>query len=139
LPKKKNKGKQRSGLFMEGAVKKVLIIEDMEINIDLLVQLLEDDYELVVARNGEEGLMKATEERPDLILMDMALPVMDGWETTRRIKADETIKHIPIIGLSSHAMSGDAEKAKEAGCDDYLTKPLDDELLFQLLAKFLGE
>ena len=119
-------------------MKKILIIEDMEINIDLLVQLLEDDYELVVARNGEEGLKKATEERPDLILMDMALPVMDGWETTRRIKADKTIKHIPIIGLSSHAMSGDEEKAKEAGCDDYLTKPLDDELLFQVLAKFLG-
>jgi two-component system cell cycle response regulator DivK len=123
---------------VEGAVKKILIIEDMEINIDLLVQILEDDYELVVARNGVEGLKKAAEEKPDLILMDMALPVMDGWETTRRIKSDEAVKHIPIIGISSHAMSGDAEKAKEAGCDDYLTKPLDDELLFQKLAKFLG-
>ena len=119
-------------------MKKILIIEDMEINIDLLVQILEDDYELVIARNGAEGLKKATEEKPDLILMDMALPVMDGWETTRKIKSDEAIKHIPVIGISSHAMSGDAERAKEAGCDDYLTKPLDDELLFQLLAKYLG-
>jgi CheY-like chemotaxis protein len=124
---------------VEGAMKKILIVEDMDINVDLLVQLLEDDYELIVARNGAEGLKKATEERPDLILMDMALPIMDGWETTRRIKSDEAIKHIPIIGLSSHAMSGDAEKAKEAGCDNYLTKPLDDELLFQILAELLGE
>jgi len=119
-------------------MKKILIVEDMEINIDLLLQLLEDEYDLLVARNGEEGLRIAAEEKPDLILMDMALPVMDGWETTRKIKSDGAIKHIPIIGLSSHAMSGDAEKAKEAGCDDYLTKPLDDELLFQKLEKFLG-
>jgi CheY-like chemotaxis protein len=119
-------------------MKKILIVEDMEINVDLLVQLLEDDYELVVARTGVEGLKLATEEKPDLILMDMALPIMDGWETTRKIKSDETIKHIPIIGLSSHAMSGDAEKALDAGCDDYLTKPLDDEVLFQKLTKFLG-
>jgi CheY-like chemotaxis protein len=123
---------------VEGAMKKILIVEDMEINIDLLVQLLEDDYALVIARNGAEGLKAATDEKPDLILMDMALPVMDGWETTRRIKSDDAISHIPIIGLSSHAMSGDAEKAKEAGCDDYLTKPLDDDLLFQKLAMYLG-
>lgn len=120
-------------------MKKILIIEDMEINIDLLVQLLEDDYELIIARNGAEGLKKAAQEKPDLILLDMALPVMDGWETSRRIKSDDAIKHIPIIGLSSHAMSGDAEKAKEAGCDDYLTKPLDDELLFGVLTRFLGD
>lgn len=119
-------------------MKKILIVEDLEINIDLLMQLLEDEYDLLVARNGVEGLRIAAEEKPDLILMDMALPVMDGWETTRKIKSDQAIKHIPIIGLSSHAMSGDAEKAKEAGCDDYLTKPLDDELLFQKMKKFLG-
>ena len=119
-------------------MKKILIVEDMEINIDLLVQLLEDDYELVIARNGAEGLKAATDEKPDLILMDMALPVIDGWETTRRIKSDDAISHIPIIGLSSHAMSGDAEKAKEAGCDDYITKPIDDDLLFQKLALYLG-
>ena len=119
-------------------MKKILVVEDMEINVDLLVQLLEDDYELVVAKDGEEGLRMVAEEKPDLILMDMTLPVMDGWETTRKIKSDEAIKHIPVIGISSHAMSGDAERAKEAGCDDYLTKPLDDELLFQLLAKYLG-
>ena len=75
----------------------------------------------------------AEQERPDLILMDMSLPVMDGWEATRRIKANAALAHIPIIGLSAHAMSGDAEKALAAGCDDYLAKPLNEELLFEKL------
>jgi len=120
-------------------VKKILIVEDVELNLDLLVQLLEDDYELVAAKDGATGLDLAYSERPDLILMDMALPVMDGWEATRRIKADPALKHIPVIGLSSHAMHGDTEKAFEAGCDDYLTKPLDDELLFMKLDSYLKD
>lgn len=119
-------------------MKKILIVEDIEMNVDLLVQLLEDDYALVVARDGAEGLKMAGEEKPDLILMDMALPVVDGWEATRQIKSDKSLRRIPIIGLSSHAMSGDAEKAIKAGCDDYLTKPLDEDLLFQKLEQFLG-
>lgn len=118
-------------------MRKILIVEDVELNLDLLVQLLEDDYELIVARDGAAGLDLAFSEKPDLILMDMALPVMDGWEVTRRIKADAALKHIPVIGLSSHAMHGDTKKALEAGCDDYLTKPLDDELLFKKLKSFL--
>lgn len=118
-------------------MKKILIVEDVELNVELLVQLLEDDYVLVTAADGEEGVALARRERPDLILMDMSLPILDGWEATRRIKADEALRQIPIIGLSAHAMGGDAEKAHAAGCDGYLTKPLDDELLFETLHRWL--
>lgn len=117
---------------------KILIVEDVDLNLDLLVQLLEDDYELVTARDGAEGVEIAAREIPDMILMDMSLPVMDGWEATRKIKDNPGLKQIPIIGLSAHAMSGDREKALEAGCDDYLTKPVDDLLLFALLDAYLG-
>jgi two-component system cell cycle response regulator DivK len=120
-------------------VKKILIVEDVEYNVELLVQLLEDDYELVVAGDGEQGVALAEQERPDLILMDMSLPVMDGWEATRRIRANAAFAHIPIIGLSAHAMNGDAKKALAAGCDDYLTKPLNDDLLFEKLDRFFAE
>ncbi len=119
-------------------MKKILIVEDVEFNMDLLIQLLEDEYRLVTAEDGEKGVMLAERERPDLILMDMSLPVMDGWEATRRIKAKDDLRQIPIIALTAHAMSGDEEKARAAGCDDYLAKPLDDELLFEKLDHFLG-
>ncbi len=118
-------------------MKKILIVEDVELNVDLLAQLLEDDYELVVATDGAQGVEMAGQHRPDLILMDMSLPVLDGWEAARRIKANDALKHTPIIGLSAHAMNGDADKARAAGCDDYLTKPIDDELLFDKLRRFL--
>ena len=118
-------------------MKKILIVEDVEFNLDLLVQLLEDDYELAIARDGSQGVEMATTENPDLILMDMSLPVLDGWETTRAIKTDARLKHIPVIGLSAHAMSGDRQKALDAGCSDYLTKPLDDDLLLEKLDFFL--
>lgn len=119
-------------------MQKILIVEDNELNLDLLVQLLEDDYELVTANNGADGIEIAEQERPDLILMDMSLPVMDGWEATRRIKAKNGLTHIPIIALTAHAMSGDEEKAKAAGCDGYLAKPLNEDLLFEKLDQFLG-
>jgi two-component system cell cycle response regulator DivK len=119
-------------------VKRILVVEDVEFNRDLLVQLLEDEYEVLTAVNGEEGIALAERERPDLVLMDLSLPVIDGWEATRRIKADPTLKDIPIIALSAHAMIGDEQKARESGCDDYLSKPLDEDLLFAKLAKFLG-
>jgi len=119
-------------------MKKILIVEDVEFNLDLMIQLLEDDYELVTARDGAEGIEKASSENPDLILMDMSLPVMDGWQATRRIKQDEALSHIPVIGLSAHAMDGDRQKALDCGCDDYLTKPVDDEILYAKLARFLG-
>ena len=117
---------------------KILIVEDVEFNLDLLVQLLEDEYELVIARDGAAGVELASMEIPDLILMDMSLPVLDGWQATRTIKADPKISHIPVIGLSAHAMSGDRQKAMDAGCIDYLTKPLDEDLLAEKLNLFLG-
>jgi two-component system, cell cycle response regulator DivK len=120
-------------------MKKILIVEDVDFNRDLIVQLLEDDYEILTAADGAEGIRLAEGERPDLILMDLSLPVIDGWEATRQIKANATLKHIPIIALTAHAMRGDEEKARESGCDDYLSKPLDEDVLFAKLAKFLGQ
>ena len=118
---------------------KILIVEDVPLNIDLLVQLLEDDYQLVIAEDGARGLELAAQQRPDLILMDMSLPEIDGWEATRRLKANPGLLHIPVIGLSAHAMSGDAERALQAGCDDYLTKPVNEDLLFAKIKRLVGE
>jgi CheY-like chemotaxis protein len=117
-------------------VKTILIVEDTEMNIDLITQLLEDDFNLLVARDGAEGMALANERNPDLVLMDISLPVMDGYEATRGIRAAG--KAMPIIGLSAHAMSGHEQKAKEAGCNEYLTKPIDDTKLFEVLERFLG-
>jgi two-component system cell cycle response regulator DivK len=119
-------------------MKKILIVEDVEFNRDLLVQLLEDDYELLTAADGAAGIELAEREYPDLILMDLSLPVVDGWEATRRIKANAALRSIPIIALTAHAMKGDAEKARECGCDDYLSKPLDEGLLFEKIKHFLS-
>jgi two-component system cell cycle response regulator DivK len=119
-------------------MKKILVIEDVEFNRDLIVQLLEDDYQVLTAADGAEGIRLAQQERPHLILMDLSLPVIDGWEATRRIKANEALKEIPIIALTAHAMQGDEDKARESGCDDYLSKPLNEDLLFATVAKFLG-
>jgi len=119
-------------------MKKILIVEDVPYNLDLLVQLLEDEYELVTAGDGASGVALASSEKPDLILMDMSLPIMDGWDAVRKIKANDTVNHIPIIGLSAHAMSGDREKALAAGCNDYLTKPLDEAVLAEKLQEFIG-
>jgi len=120
-------------------MKKILVVEDVELNRDLLIQLLEDDYEVITAVDGATGIELAERECPDLILMDLSLPVIDGWEATRRIKASEALRSIPIIALTAHAMSGDAEKARECGCDDYLSKPLDEDLLFAKLTQLLGK
>lgn len=119
-------------------MKKVLVVEDMGFNQDLVVQLLEDTYEVLTAVDGVEGIRVAEHERPDLILMDLSLPLLDGWEATRRIKANAALRGIPIIALSAHAMMGDKERALQSGCDDYLSKPLDEDLLFTKLARFLG-
>jgi CheY-like chemotaxis protein len=116
----------------------ILIVEDVELNRDLLVQLLEENYRLVLASDGQSALQKAAETRPDLILMDLSLPRMDGWEATRRLKADEQLKGIPVIVLSAHAMRGDEERARASGCDDFLTKPIDEALLFEKLERHLG-
>jgi CheY-like chemotaxis protein len=111
----------------------ILIVEDNEMNRDMLSRRLErKGYEVLLAVDGEEGLEVARAKMPDLILMDMSLPVVDGWEATRRLKSDDRLKHIPVIALTAHAMANDRDKALEAGCDDYDTKPIE---LPRLLAK----
>jgi two-component system, cell cycle response regulator DivK len=114
-----------------------LIVEDVELNRDLLVQLLEDDHEVMTAADGAAGLEAAARLRPDLILMDLSLPVIDGWEASRRLKADPALRHIPVIALTAHAMQGDEAKARACGCDDYLAKPIDEVLLFEKLGRIL--
>ncbi len=112
---------------------KILLVEDNEMNRDMLSRRLSRrEHEIVIAVDGEQGVAMAATERPDLILMDMSLPLIDGWEATRRIKADAATAAIPVIALTAHAMSGDREKAMEAGCDDYDTKPIE---LLRLLEK----
>jgi CheY-like chemotaxis protein len=117
-------------------MKTVLIVEDVELNIDLLTQILEENYNLLVAKNGAEGVALTEQEQPDLVLMDISLPVMDGYEAARSIR--KTFPSLPVIGLSAHAMQGDAEKAIAAGCTDYLTKPVDEDLLLKKLKEYLG-
>lgn len=120
---------------------KLLLVEDNEMNRDMLSRrLLRRGYEIVMAVDGGQGVEMAVSELPDLILMDMSLPVIDGWEATRRIKAAEATRHIPIIGLTAHAMAGDREKAIEAGCDDYDTKPVElDRLIAKIEALLPGK
>jgi len=119
------------------AQKKILIVEDGEFNRDLLIQLLGDQYQVVVAVDGEEGVRKAEQEKPDLILMDLGLPVLDGWEATERIKANRGLRHIPVIAVTSHAMVGDERRAREVGCNDYLSKPIDEEELLGKIRKYI--
>jgi CheY-like chemotaxis protein len=105
---------------------KILLVEDNEMNRDMLSRRLErKGYTVAIAVDGQQGVDMTYSESPQLILMDMSLPVIDGWEATRRLKADEKTKGIPIIALTAHAMSGDREKALEAGADEYDTKPVD--------------
>jgi two-component system, cell cycle response regulator DivK len=112
---------------------RILIVEDNEMNRDMLMRRLErKGYDVVVAIDGASGVATARETEPDLILMDMSLPVLDGWEATKQMKADERLKRIPVIALTAHAMANDRDKALQAGCDDYDTKPID---LTRLLAK----
>jgi CheY-like chemotaxis protein len=114
-------------------VRRILLVEDNEMNRDMLSRrLVRSGYEVIIAEDGARGVAIATSDRPDLILMDMSLPVIDGWEATRRIKATPGLRKIPIIALTAHAMATDRNKALEAGCDDYDTKPIE---LQRLLGK----
>jgi CheY-like chemotaxis protein len=119
-------------------VQKILIVEDNEMNRDMLSRrLARRGYEVIVAVDGAEGLARARDERPALILMDMSLPVIDGWEATRRLKADAETAAIPIIALTAHAMTSDRDKALEAGCDGYETKPVELPRLLEVMEKLL--
>jgi CheY-like chemotaxis protein len=115
---------------------RLLLVEDNEMNRDMLSRRLErKGYEVFLAVDGQQGVDLARANLPDLILMDMSLPVIDGWEATRQLKAEEATRAIPVIALTAHAMAGDRDKAMEAGCDDYDTKPID---LPRLLGKIEG-
>jgi two-component system cell cycle response regulator DivK len=116
-----------------GVGMKILYVEDNDDNVFMLKRrLTRAGYSVVVATDGAQGVAMAASERPDLVLMDLSLPVLDGWEATRRIKTASETRHIPVIALTAHAMSGDEEKARAAGCDDFDTKPVE---LDRLLAK----
>jgi CheY-like chemotaxis protein len=117
---------------------KILLVEDNEMNRDMLSRRLKrKGYEVIIAVDGAEGVSMGISEKPDLILMDMSLPVMDGWTATSELKANPDTKSIPIIALTAHAMSGDKEKAMAAGCDDYDTKPIELDRLLSKMALFL--
>lgn len=119
--------------------KSILVVEDNRDNMTLIVDVLTSlDYSVLQAHDGEVGVELATNEQPDLILMDLSLPRMDGWTATRTIKANDDLRHIPIIALTAHAMVGDRERALEAGCDDYISKPIDLPELVRKLKKHLG-
>jgi CheY-like chemotaxis protein len=119
---------------------KILLVEDNEMNRDMLSRrLIRKGYEVVMALDGQQAIEMAGSENPDLILMDMSLPVIDGWEATRRVKAEDRTRGIPVIALTAHAMAGDREKAIEAGCDDYDTKPIDLPRLLEKITALLGQ
>jgi CheY-like chemotaxis protein len=118
---------------------KVLLVEDNEMNRDMLTRRLErKGFEVVIAVDGQAGIDMASSAGPDIILMDLSLPVIDGWEATRKIKADPATQPIPVIALTAHAMAGDEQKALEAGCDDYDTKPVDLKRLLGKIENLLG-
>jgi CheY-like chemotaxis protein len=117
---------------------KILLVEDNDMNRDMLSRrLIRKGYEVVIALDGQEGVAMAESENPDLILMDMSLPLIDGWEATRRIKASEQSNAIPVIALTAHAMPTDRDKALEAGCDDYDTKPVELPRLLEKIERLL--
>jgi two-component system cell cycle response regulator DivK len=112
---------------------RILLVEDNEMNRDMLSRrLTRNGFEVSIAKDGQQGVDMALSERPDIILMDMSLPVIDGWEATRRIKSNNATRGVPVIALTAHAMAGDREKAMEVGCDDYDTKPVE-------IARLLGK
>jgi two-component system cell cycle response regulator DivK len=120
--------------------KTILVVEDNEMNMDMLTRRLQRrGYTVIGALNGVEGVAKARAERPNLILMDMSLPVMDGWEATRTLKADPETRSIPIMALTAHSIAGDREKCLAVGCDEYESKPVRFPQLMEKIKAFIGE
>jgi two-component system response regulator len=118
---------------------KILLVEDNEMNRDMLSRRLKrKGFEVVMAVDGQAGVDMASSTNPDIILMDLSLPIIDGWEATRCIKADPATQNIPVIALTAHAMAGDEEKARTAGCDDYDTKPVNFKRLLEKIGNLLG-
>lgn len=119
---------------------KLLLVEDNEMNRDMLSRrLLRKGFEICIAEDGQKGIDMASSEKPDLILMDMSLPVVNGWDATRQIKAQPELSHIPVIALTAHAMAGDREEALSAGCDDYDTKPVELPRLLEKIERLLAQ
>lgn len=117
---------------------RILIVEDNPVNLDLVMQLLEDDYELLTAEDGASGLELALQERPELVLLDLSLPKKSGWEVCQGIREALGEQAMPIVALTAHAIKGDREKALRSGFDDYITKPINEEHLFATVAKYLN-
>ncbi len=117
---------------------RILVVEDNAMNLELVLQLLEDDYELLTAEDGEEGVAQARAHKPDLILMDLLLPKLTGWDATAQIRKIDELKKVPIIALTAHAVQSELDRAMEAGCNAYVTKPLDEDLLLETIGKYLG-
>ncbi len=119
---------------------RILLVEDNEMNRDMLSRrLARRSFDVLIAEDGQRGIEMAREHLPDLILMDMSLPITDGWEATRILKSDDATRHIPVIALTAHAMRGDRQKALDAGCDDYDTKPVDLKRLLSKIDALLGD
>ena len=119
-------------------MKRLLIVEDSELNRDLLTQILDETFTLLMASDGQAGLDLAERERPDLVLLDLSLPIVDGWEVARRLKANARTRGIPLIALTAHAMRDDERRAVEAGCDAYVAKPLEEDVLLATIHRLLG-
>ena len=117
----------------------ILIVEDTQDNFDLIEDALEDEHSLVHATTGQEGLTQARAHRPDLILLDMGLPDMDGWEVARHLKADLETRTVPLVALTAHAMTGDREKCLKVGCDDYMAKPINVSELVAMIDRYLTQ
>ena len=118
--------------------KRILLVEDEEDNMQILRDLLAPAYEIVEAENGEKALAAVAKQRPDLILMDIQLPVMDGYEATRRLKADPALRSIPVIAITSYALGEDEKRARAAGCDDFVPKPYSPRELLAMIRRYLG-
>lgn len=117
---------------------RILIVEDNPVNLDLVMQLLEDDYELLTAEDGQSGIDIALEERPDLILLDLSLPKKSGWEVCQELRETLGNQVMPIVALTAHAIKGDRDKALRSGFDDYVTKPIDENVLFETVKKYIS-
>lgn len=120
-----------------GKLPRILYIEDTPQNRDIVRRYLADEFEVIEAEDGEHGVERVLRDTPDLVLMDLSLPRLDGWEATRRLKANATVKHIPVIAVTAHASREDQTRAMQAGCCDYITKPVDRELLIDSIKKQL--
>lgn len=120
-------------------MKTVLIVEDNPLNLELVSQLLEDDFEILTAEDGIEAVETAIDRTPDLILMDLSLPRLDGWQATARLREHERTRHIPILAVTAHAIKAELDRALQAGCNAYLTKPIDEDLLLAAVQKWTAD